>query len=88
MTNKGFAIGVLTPIILTTCILLYIWIQVEYLPSGRESLGHILDPFLLFSGSTVSEYVVKITLKPGGEGKFIGERSHLTARFPPAVPPV
>ena len=39
MTNKGFAVGVLTPIILTTGILLYIWIQVEYLPSGRESLG-------------------------------------------------
>ena len=28
-TNKGFAVGVLTPIILTTGILLYIWIQVE-----------------------------------------------------------
>ena len=27
-TNKGFAIGVLTPIILTTGIILYIWIQV------------------------------------------------------------
>ena len=30
-TNKGFAIGVLTPIMLTTGIILYIWIQVKLL---------------------------------------------------------
>ena len=28
-TNKGFSIGVLTPIFLTTGILLYIWVQVK-----------------------------------------------------------
>ena len=59
-TNKGLAIGVLTPIILTTGIILYIWIQVIKLSQPHIRL--ILEPWscLLWWGSQPSNFCIQV----------------------------